>query len=32
MNQLFNTYDGFEFNSNDEFVMNKKIFDKELND
>lgn len=32
MNQLFNNYDGFEFNSNDEFVINKKIFDKELND
>ena len=24
MNQLFNTYDGFEFNSNDEFIINKK--------
>lgn len=32
MNQLFGTYDDFEFNSNNELVINKEIFDRELNE
>lgn len=32
MNQLFDSYDGFEFNSNNEFIINDNVFDKELNE
>lgn len=31
MNRLFNTYDGFEFNSNNEFVVSDNIFEEDLN-